>query len=417
MNREIDVLILGGGPVGLSLAAALARSRLKVGLLDIRPAPRFDSGAGVESLQLSGQGSLKTGFDANVLAISPASREFLEEIDAWRRIPAIKASAYLRMRVADSAGAGTVEFLAKEEGLPELGHIVEQSALSAALSAVTSSLDNVETKWGTSFGQIKKVADGYRLVLPDGEELRPRLLVGADGGASPVREATGLRTWGRAYGQRAVVCLAKVSGSHRQTAWQWFAQTGPLAFLPLSHEQLVAVVWSATDSEDLLSMTDRNFSQALTDTSEGELGEVEGVTSRASFPLVHRHALNYVRPGVAILGDAAHSIHPLAGQGANLGFADAGRLAFELSQALVEGRSPGDLALLRRYEAARRRENIAAGMLMEGFHRLFSRADPVTGFLRNRSLTLVNGLAPLKSLAVGLAAGKGPLTLLSGVSR
>ncbi len=400
-NRETDVLIVGGSFVGLSLAAALSKSQLKVTVLDIKPAPG-EVEASVAS-RVDDKSHLTTAANANVIAVSPASHAFLKRTGAWERLHPLHAVPYSSMYVADGEGTGEVSFSAEEEGLTCLGHIVDQSALARALFEVVAA-SNAEMIWQQEWSAIEKVSDGYRVILPDGE-IQADLLVGADGGASPVREAVGLKTYGWEYNQRAVVAIANLEQGHRSTAWQWFTESGPMAFLPLADEHLVAVIWSTTQSEDLLLVDDARFAAAVTEASESTLGQVRGVSSRLSFPLLQRQALNYVSNHVAIIGDAAHTIHPLAGQGANLGFADAASLSTELCQAVLEGKRPGDLSLLRRYEMARRQENLALGALMEGFHRLFSAKDPITRLIRNQGMPLADEIPALKSLAVGLATG------------
>ena len=306
---QTDVLIVGGGFTGLALAAALKGSRLDVTLLDAKPPPPAPS-----SLDASKR-------SPTVIAVSPANQAFLESLGAWQLLPAAHASAYKQMHVADGSGTGAIKFSAAEEGLPVLGHIVDRLSLTAALAQVVKVVQGqTRTLWGSNWTQIEKVSEGYRLQLNSGneatgiDEITTRLLVGADGGASAVREAVGLQTWGRHYSQQALVCLARLEQSHQQTACQWFTESGPLAFLPLASgkagssagqgdrepENLVAVVWSTTQAEH--SLSDKALAARLTEASERLMGEVIEVSQRAEFPLAHRQATRYSKEGVVILG-------------------------------------------------------------------------------------------------------------------
>ena len=230
----------------------------------------------------------------------------------------------------------------------------------------------------------------------------------ADGAHSATREKLGLKKVGYSYGQNATVCVAEfspeLSPERDRQAYQWFSDSGPLALLPLNDRGKFAVVWSS--SQDLVSISETAFILALEASTEGKLGGVQSVSLRHSFPLMQQQAWRYVTEGAVLLGDAAHAIHPLAGQGANLGFADASCLVTELSAARLEGRGIGDLGVLTRYEQKRKTENRLAALAMEGFHRTFTSDSSIVGLFRSRGLRLVNENKTLKRLAISVASGQ-----------
>lgn len=369
---DADISVVGAGFVGLSLAIAAAQRGFNVEVVDQKAAPVMPN-----------QDS------SNVIAVNPASAEFLKQLGVWDLVPGKFRPAYDSMQVIDGTGTGQINFTAAEAGLPELGYIVNQGALLAALAARAVEANGVKLAWQQSV---------------DPAAIDSPLVVGADGRHSKIREAFGLRQLNYSYDQSATVCLATFELPHDRCARQWFHETGPLALLPLSTKADVAVVWSSFD--DLAELTEASFKSALLEASEGALGTPLATSRRFSFPLVQQHALEYCAEGVVLLGDAAHAIHPLAGQGANLGFADARALATELSAARLEGLAPGDLRALQRYERARKGHNGVAALGMEGFHRLFTSRLPGLGLLRNLGLDLVDQNARLKRLAIDLASGR-----------
>lgn len=369
-----EINVVGGGFVGLAFAIAAARHGYEVALSDRKAAPEMP-------LSLS----------ANVIAINPVSEEFLHWLGVWEHLPSQFRSPYGAMEVTDATGVGTIAFSAEEAGAAHLGHIVDQRALLAILAEVAESTQRLSLSWETSLAiEIPSEADGSSL------------LVGADGTHSQIREAAGFRKIGFAYDQNATVCVARLSKPHGNTARQWFNDTGPVALLPLSEPDLTAVVWSSF--EDLSQLEEEVFTDRLAQASEQPDIQIQG--PRFSFPLMQQQALSYVTQGCALLGDAAHTIHPLAGQGANLGFADGRCLATELAAARLEGRGPGDLATLKRFEQQRKPHNHLAGLAMEGFHRLFTNRQPAASLLRNLGLRLVGDNAGLRQIAIQVASGR-----------
>jgi len=245
--------------------------------------------------------------------------------------------------------------------------------------------------------------------LTTGQELSAGLLLAADGARSQARERMGIATVGAEYNQDALVATVRTEKGHGETAWQHFLPTGPVALLPLSGN-LVSIVWSTSPEHaaDLQAMPEADFNLALAEATEYRLGQMELLGPRGIFPLRHQHASQYIKECFALVGDAAHVIHPLAGQGVNLGFADAAQMIDVLVEARSKGRSLGDLPVLRHYERVRRAENLAVESLMTGFHRLFSNSRPDLKLLRNLGLGVVQEISPLKSViarqALGLSA-------------
>jgi 2-octaprenylphenol hydroxylase len=367
-----DIVVVGGGFVGQAFAIAASRHDCNVVLYDRKPRP-----VGPENLS------------ANVIAVNPASAVFLKDLGVWPLIPAVSMTPYYGMEVFDGTGTGSISFSCEEAGLAELGHIVDQSALLVALADAAEKCPNLEMRWST----------GLEADLPEVD-----LLVGADGAHSKIREALGIRKLGFSYDQTATVCVAQLSEPHEGIARQWFHESGPVALLPLSAPDRVAVIWSSFNPRT--DLAEDQFCQALEVATEGRQGEVIECGPRFSFPLMQQHALHYVQQGVALLGDAAHTIHPLAGQGANLGFADAKVLAAEIAAGRLEGRLPGDLSVLKRFEKSRKPEVHLVALAMEGFHRMFTSRLPIVELLRNRGLRLFDKNKSLKRLAISVATGR-----------
>lgn len=393
-----EVIIVGGGMVGTALACLLGRAGLEVALLDAREAPleRDAAGEGPPSMRVS--------------ALTPVSQQLLEGLGAWAWMASRRVSPYRFMQVWDGEGSGEVNFSAEQAGVPVLGHIVENDVTLAALEACLVELPSVRARFGARVAGLESGDDGRTVRLEDGSRLTAPLVVAADGARSPLREMAGIGVHARDTGQVAVVTTVRTRLAHGGVARQVFLPTGPLAFLPLHVEggdRHCSIVWSTTpqEAERLVALPGEALGVELEGAIEHRLGEVT-VTDRAlAVPLTQRHAERYVLPGFALVGDAAHSIHPLAGQGVNLGLMDAAVLAEELVTGRRRGLSPGNAVLLGRYARRRRGDNAAMLALMDGFRLLFGARHPALTLARNLGLSGVDRLGPLKRLLMQQATG------------
>lgn len=406
MSLKADIVIAGAGLAGSALALALGKQGWDVLLVDPMPAvPAETPAAGVG------------GFDLRVSALSAGSIAFLDELGAWPLMQAVRATPFMHMHVRDAEGTACVEFHAADVQAESLGAIVENRVTLQALDAALKTQGRVRCLRGVGLADAhshyfsEDHATHERVVtLDDGQIVHTPLLVGADGARSRVRELAGFNTRDWEYGHQAIVATVQLQNPHQHTAWQWFHDTGPLAFLPLddgSDASLVSIVWSCTpdEAERLMALNDEAFSEALTRASQYTLGKVLAVSKRAAFPLKQSHATDYVQPGIALIADAAHTIHPLAGQGINLGLKDVKVLAEELHSARNRGISPGEPAVLERYQRRRKGDNLLMMATMEGFKRLFEeRALPVR-WLRNTGMRLFDAAGPVKRQLVKQAMG------------
>lgn len=399
--KEVDIVICGAGLVGLALGAALTESDLRVLILDAQSQPQ----APVDVQVVRRDFDLVSGFAPRVSALNKNSVAFLKRVGAWQSVS--RSSAFVAMSVKDAEGSGVIEFDADFIGRSELGHIVENQRVISALLIQLAEADQTEIVWNSKLNDMQAEESGYELTLEDGRRIRCALIVGADGGHSKIRELANLKSVGWSYHQQAVVCNIETQTEHGQVARQWFTERGPLAFLPLGQTNLCSVVWSVEDPEDLMAMSAEDFCRELASASEQDLGDILGVDKRFTFPLNQQHSLRYIKPHLALIGDAAHTIHPLAGQGANLGFADAAALASELLQYRFSEQGIGDFEALRRYEKSRQPSNLLMTTAMEAFKRLYSTKNPGINWLRNTGMKLTNDNTYLKTLIARLASGGG----------
>lgn len=390
--HHYDVIIVGGGVVGLTFACALP-GHLRVAIAEEK-AP--DS-----------QWRPQT-YDLRVSAINRASQHIFAAIAAWQDMQAMRVSPYHAMHVWDVAGRGEIYFDSVSIGEPDLGHIIENNVMQTALLQQLQQRENIEFIAPAAPVQLTQTEQTITLGLDNGRQISGRLLVGADGAHSWVREQAGFELRSNLYRQHALVTTVRTELPHRQTARQCFlADGGILAFLPLLDPHLCSIVWS-TASETALRLSQNNtaeFNHALQMAFGACLGKIEKMAPVAVFPLVMRHAKQYVKPRLALIGDAAHTIHPLAGQGINLGLLDAACLAEVIARAQKKNRDIGYIDTLRRYERARKSHNAMMITAMAGFKRLF--APHIDGIVSARAagLNAVNKVNFMKNVFIRRAMG------------
>lgn len=398
--RCFDVLVVGAGIAGSALAVALSGQGLRIALVEARDLPP-DPGPPAPGL---------AGFDVRVSALTPRSIGFLDRLAAWSAIEKYRACPYRHMTVWDAEGTGRIDFDSAELGLPTLGTLVENSAVTAALATRVRRAPDIEVLAPRRLERAQRGADGIVVTLDDGTRCQASLTVGADGARSPLRDLLGFATREWSYAQQAIVATVETAQYHADTAWQRFLPDGPLALLPLpdsAGRHYCSIVWSLDDAvvEPVLALEDDAFRDALGDASEHCLGNILATSPRAAFPLRQRHAVSYVEPGVALVADAAHTIHPLAGQGINLGLADVDELARVVLEAGQRGLPPGALSVLQRYQRQRKGSNLAMMAAMDGFRHLFGSRRLAVRWLRNVGLRQADALPPLKKRLMRQAMG------------
>ena len=401
-TAEYDVAIVGAGLVGATLAALLATNpataNLTIALIDRHPPPQ----------PIDTQASPPV-FDSRVVALTPQSEQLLANIGAWADIRSKRLCSYQRMYVWDDEGTGAIEFDARAMRQPALGTIVENNIALNAVLAILSALPTIDCQFGVGLSALDRSRGRVQLTLGDQQTLTASLVVAADGALSRVRQLVGLpmRQWH--YGQQALVATVNTEHHHQHTAWQNFLRSGPLALLPLGEAtgHYGSIVWSADTivAKQLQQLTNEAFTDNLGRALGDQLGAVGLVTERQVFPLVQRHAQHYFTDQVVLVGDAAHTLHPLAGQGVNLGLLDAKVLATELARACDRGLSPAEPSLLARYQRQRKPHNMQMMAVMEGFKRLFGESRLDIRWLRNQGLRSINAIQPAKHWLAKQAMG------------
>lgn len=396
---HFDALIVGGGMIGSAVALGLSRQGWQVALVESES---------VDSLLAEPEpAETVEDFEPRVSAISLASQRLLEELGVWRRVREARHCDYREMTVWDGDGTGRIHFDAADLHARLLGTIVENRHIVRALFQELADSD-VALFDGV---QVSRWHRGEGVELDDQRLLTADLVVGADGGHSRLRQWAGLATREWDYDHQAIVCTVQTAQSHQFTAWQRFSPTGPLAFLPLlnesADEHFCSIVWSQQTGEArrLMALDEPAFRAELDLAFEGQLGEVVAVSRRFAFPLRQRHAKDYIAEGLALVGDAAHTIHPLAGQGANLGYGDVRVLLEELAQARDSGLSAGEPLVLARYQRRRKGDNLTMMAAMEGFKQLFARDELPVRWLRNTGMRWFDRLAPVKNRIAAEAMG------------
>ena len=395
MKRQHDIVIVGAGMVGLAAANLMSNNRqLRITVIDAGSRPVFDPGE---------------DYALRVSAIAPGSVVILNKTGAWKEVAATRISPYRDMKVWDAAGnvegPETLTFDAAEFAVPQLGFIVENVLIRHALlnrleqSSATISFD-------ARIATVARAGRRFAIELESGQLLEPELLVGADGARSLIRSEAGIAVRSWPHAQQAFVSCFAPELEHRHTAWQRFLENGPIGMLPLADGR-ISVVWSTTpdEAQEALQMSDPELSALLTRITDGVLGTLTPAGPRGAFPLQSQHAVEYVQDGLALIGDAAHTVHPLAGQGVNLGFADAFELANVIDAALVADENPGDLPSLRKYERARKGANGTMLGFVDGLNKLFSNDSTPLTRLRGVGMYLFNHSGPIRRRAVQTALG------------
>lgn len=400
MRHDFHIVIVGGGMVG-ACAGALAAvdprlAELRIAVLEAHPPAAPPQG----------------DVDLRVSAVSRASQRILTAVGAWPLVPPQSLSPYEEMIVWDAAskpgGAGAIHFSASATSEPNLGHIVENRRLQWALYDCPPFRQRV-TLLRAELAGLTLERDRAVVSLGDGRALSAALVVGSDGAASLSRKLAGIETAGWNYDQRALVTHVRTERPHARTAWQRFLADGPIAYLPLADGRS-SIVWTTrpAHAEHLAACPPEEASQEIEQALDGVLGKVEVAAPRMHFPLRLTHARQYCKERFALVGDAAHSIHPLAGQGVNLGFLDCAALVQVLAQELADGgtvEALAELRVLRRYERWRKSENLIALGMVDGLNRLFSTSDETLGWIRRSGLGAVNRSALAKRFFIGRALG------------
>jgi len=385
-----DVLIVGGGMVGLSLACALRSAKLSIGLFErAGQSPR-----------------LSLGRDCRVSAIVAGNVEILRGLGVWPYLEE-NAGPIRSMRVWDGQHAGSIRFEASEIDQEALGYLIENSQMCAAMQETLHDVDNVRLYCPAETEEVQWTSEQVSLRLKDGRKFATPLIIGADGARSWLRDKAGigLRVE-RDYAQKGIVATVKPQFGHRDTACQRFLPTGPLAFLPMT-DGLCSIVWSAENQEAdrLMALEDAGFLEALNLAFGPALGRIEEAGERAAFPLKARLASHVVRPRLALVGDAAHTIHPLAGLGVNLGLRDTMVLAQEIVDAHRFREDIGQMDVLERYMHKRIPDVLSIMSSMEGFHQLFTHDWPLLPQIRNFGMRFIGNAGPLKAMLMRNSTG------------
>jgi 2-octaprenylphenol hydroxylase len=405
--QQFDVIVAGAGLVGAAFASLLAQTEegrnLRIAIIEAQPFSGYLP---------------DNQFDPRVVALTEVSRKMLADIGIWQSIVEHRACPYTHMSVWDSEGTGFIEFDCREIHTPNIGHIVENSTIVGQLQEKIRTLPNIEMICPAKVSGVTKLLDTEQssvlVTLDTGDQLIGQLLAAADGAISNVRQLCNFELNEQPYGHKAIVATIRCEKPHQFTARQWFSPTGPLAFLPLSNgdannkkQNHISIVWSQQDNraDELMALDNGVFCQALSQASDAVLGAVTETSQRVCFPLSQRHAANYVQSSIALLGDAAHTIHPLAGQGVNLGFKDVMTLVEELQRACQRKLPLGNIDVLERYQRRRRPDNMATMLAMKGFKELFASDNLMVRLLRNEGMSLLNRAEPIKKKLIRQAMG------------
>ncbi|MBU6198931.1 MAG: UbiH/UbiF/VisC/COQ6 family ubiquinone biosynthesis hydroxylase [Xanthomonadaceae bacterium] len=390
--KSNDIAIVGAGMVGAALALALAKAGFDVAVIEPRAPTPWNA---------------QDDVDLRVVALAPSSIELLGRLEVWKSIRDARVCAYRAMRVWDSLAPGELNFDAADEGRPALGYIVENRLIQSVLWNALGHELGITLHCQSKIAATEAAPERRTLRFDDGTTIAAKLVVAADGTDSALRGMAGIGTRDRDYGQRAIVAHVTTERAHESTAWQRFLSGATLAFLPLADGRS-SIVWSVPEAESrrLLALDDAAFCAELGAAFDFRLGRVTATTRRASFPLRMKLADRYLAPRLVLIGDAAHAVHPLAGQGVNLGLRDVDELGAVLIEARDAKRDFAAESVLRRYERRRRSDNVMSAHAFDAIQRVFgSEAMPIAA-LRGAGLALVNKIEPLKRVFARHAEGR-----------
>lgn len=384
---EFDIVIIGGGLVGASVAAALKSSGLKLALVEGQSLPTLSEAINPDV------------WDSRIYAVTPGNAEFLQQCGAWQKLDMSRVQQVEEMRVFGDTGA-ELDFSAYQVGAAELTFILESGLMQRALWDQLQQQENLTLLNPARCEELTWHPEAAHLKLQDGREIKTKLIVGADGRDSWVRHQAGMPETPTPYHQHGVVANFSISKPHHGTAYQWFKPESILALLPLPGKR-VSIVWSVSPerSAELLALTHDELCEQVSNASQCQLGELQVITPPAAFALRVLNLAHITKPRLALVGDAAHNVHPLAGQGVNLGFRDARQLAEVLLQRTGQC-DCGDIKLLREYEKARREDILSMQLTTDALKHLFINDNPLLRKLRNLGLNATNHITPLKKMLV-----------------
>ena len=397
-TQEFDIAIVGAGLVGSSLACAIVQQdktqSIRIALIEASNDVQYFT---------------SESFDPRVVALTQASQNLLRRLGVWEDIEQARACAYSDMHVWDGEGTSEIHFTSADVRANYLGHIVENSVIVTALRKKIAQHSQITLVQPVSVESLEN-GNGVTITLSNDQIIFARLLIAADGAHSKVRELAEFETREWDYGHKAIITTVQTELPHQSTAWQRFMRTGPLAFLPLpttNGKYFCSIVWSAQSefADDLMQMSATEFNARLAQSFEHKLGKIIHSSERFIVPLRQRHAKTYIQPHIVLVGDAAHNIHPLAGQGVNLGLLDVAALSQEIERASERNIPLNDFSILRRYQRQRLANNLIMMSAMEAFKRLFGSESLVVTLLRNTGMRQLNSLTELKKIIVKTAMG------------
>jgi 2-octaprenylphenol hydroxylase len=386
--QEFDIVIVGGGIVGAAAACRLSKHYSRIAIVDMGSPTIWEPGE---------------PYGLRVSALNLASINLFKQIDIWNSILSMRACPYTSMVVWEQEGSAEIEFNANETSHASLGAIVENQVMLAALDQALNASSVVRFNQ-SALKNCHAISGTSMLVELDNDtRLSTKLLIGADGQSSKVRECAGIDTRHNKYHQFGLVAVVETEKPHQHTAWQCFNHDGPLALLPLS-DNVCSIVWSVSEerSNELDAMNDTDFNQQISSGSEYKLGQLKLISARKKFPLLGLQAERYTGERVVLMGDAAHVVHPLAGLGLNLGIADVNCLATLLTES---SRPLGSHRVLRQYERERKSENVIMQHSLEWIDKLFRGEQQITRSIRSAGVNMTNKTMPLKSIFMHKALG------------